>query len=171
MTATAARPAVLPDGRHEVQPDSTAAFTVAHFRIQKVRGTLGDVRGTIEVADGRIVAEGSVDAASVRTGTPPRDAHLRSYLFAVEEHPRMRLHVDAAVGREVPATVWIRERPVTVLARIDGAPDALRVRFDLDRREAGLTWPAPVEAGGVAVGRTVAVELTLRLRAATASSA
>lgn len=163
MTATAARHSVLPEGRHQVLPASTATFTVAHFRVQKVRGTLDDVQGTIEVSDGRIVAEGSVAAASVRTGTPPRDAHLRSYLFAVKDHPRIRLRVDAAVARDVPATVWIRERPVTVLARIDGAAEALRVRFDLDRRDAGLTWPAPVEAGGVAVGRTVAVELTLRL--------
>jgi polyisoprenoid-binding protein YceI len=166
MTATAARPSVLPEGRHEVLPASTASFTVAHFRVQKVRGTLGDVRGTIEVADGRIVADGSVDAASVRTGTPPRDAHLRSYLFAVGEHPRMRLQVDATAARDVPATVWIRGRPVTVLARIEVRDDGLRVRFDLDRRAAGLTWPAPVEAGGVAVGRRVAVELLLVLRPA-----
>jgi hypothetical protein len=78
----------------------------------------------------------------------------------------MELEVDAPLGRTLPATVRVKGVAVPVQLEVDGRPDALRVRFTLDRREAGLTWPAPVEAGGVAVGREVEVELTLVLRPA-----
>ncbi len=166
-TTTSSRPSKpqLPDGRYVVHPaGSSASFAVAHFRVQTVRGTFDPPTGTVQVADGRLVAHGSVAAASVRTGTPPRDAHLRSYLFAAEDHPLIELRADGPVGAQVAATVWVRGRPVTVLAHLTGDASHLQVDVELDRREAGLTWPAPVEAGGVAVGRKVEVRLELALR-------
>jgi polyisoprenoid-binding protein YceI len=157
-------PATIPDGDFAVQTaGSVVRFDVAHFRVQTVHGTLGGVTGTVEVKDGRLRAQGTVNAATIATGTPPRDAHLRSYLFAVDEHPTIALRVDAAVGRELPGTLRVRGRSVPVTMTVDGGLDALRVRFSLDRRDAGLTWPAPVEAGGMTVGRQVKVELTLVL--------
>ncbi len=160
-------PAVLPDGALVVEPaGSVVRFRVAHFRVQTVHGTLGGVQGAVTVRDGHLSARGSVDAATIATGTSSRDAHLRSYLFATDRHPTIDLDVDAPLADELPGTVHVKGVPVPVTLRIDGRPEALRVRFTLDRRAAGLTWPAPVEAGGVAVGREVEVELTLVLRPA-----
>ncbi len=134
--------------------------------MQTVRGTLDGLEGVVEIADGRLTARGSVDAASVSTGTPPRDAHLRSFLFATERYPRMEIRADGPPAAHLPVTLWIRGRPSTVLATLAGDASALRVSFSLDRRAAGLTWPAPIEAGGVTVGRRVEVELRLVLRPA-----
>jgi polyisoprenoid-binding protein YceI len=166
-TSAASASSVLPDGAYAVEPaGSVVRFRVAHFRVQTVHGTLGGVAGTVDVEDGRLRALGTVQAATIATGTGSRDAHLRSYLFATKEFPTMELEVDAPLGRTLPATVRVKGVAVAVQLEVDGRPDALRVRFTLDRREAGLTWPAPVEAGGVAVGREVEVELTLVLRPA-----
>jgi hypothetical protein len=166
---TAARPdgALLPEGRFDVDASrSSTSFAVAHFRLQTVRGSLSGLTGCVAVADGRLVAHGGVDAASISTGNSVRDAHLRSYLLAAKHHPRLELRVDAPLAPVVPVTVWVRGRPVTAAATLCGTPDDLAVRLELDRRAAGLTWPAPVELGGVAVGRTVTIDLRLALRPA-----
>lgn len=157
----------LPDGSWVVDPSaSEVRFSLRHFRVQTVRGTLEGLDGDIEVTNGRLTARGSVDAASVATGTASRDAHLRSFLFATKRYPRIALSADGPPTAQMSVTLWIRGRPSTVLATIAGDPSALRVFFTLDRRAAGLTWPAPIEAGGVAVGRKVEVELLLALRPA-----
>lgn len=167
MTSTATTVPLL-HGRYTVDPAVSAVrFSVAHFRIQTVRGTLGGVDGTVVVEDGRIVARGTADAASVRTGTAPRDAHLRSYLFDTAEHPTFAMVVDAPLAPQVAATVTVRGRAVPVAVRLESQDGGrLRASFTLDRRAAGLTWPSPVEAGGLAVGREVRVELDLALRLA-----
>lgn len=156
---------LLPDGRYRVDGAASAVrFAVAHFRVQTVRGTLTGLSGEITVAAGRLQARGGVDAATVRTGTPPRDAHLRSFLLRAADHPRIELQVDSPLAPRVAATLWVRGRPVSVPVAITaGGPARLQARLTLDRRAAGLTWPAPIEAGGVAVGRTVTVDLDLAL--------
>ncbi len=157
----------LPDGSWVVDPEaSEVRFSLRHFRVQTVRGTLEGLDGVVEVTDGRLTARGSVDAASIATGTKGRDAHLRSFLFATDRYPRIELRADGQPAAQMPVTLWIRGRPSTVLATLTGDPSALRVTFSLDRRDAGLTWPGPIEAGGVAVGRRVDVELLLALRPA-----
>ncbi|PTL58329.1 YceI family protein [Paraconexibacter algicola] len=155
---------LLPEGRSVVTGSSTATFSVKHFRVQMVRGRFGAApEGELEVADGHLTARGSVDAASISTGNPPRDAHLRGFLFATRKHPRLELRVDAPLAAQVPATVWVRGRPATVLVTLAPNDRGVRASFTLDRRLVGLTWPQPIEAGGVAVGREVHVELDLAL--------
>lgn len=170
MTTTASvRPLArsLPDGSWIVDPaTSEVRFSLRHFRVQTVRGTLEGLEGTVEVVAGQLTARGSVDAASISTQAPPRDAHLRSFLFATKRYPRIELRADGPFADQLPVTLWIRGRPSTVLATLDGEASALRVSFSLDRRAAGLTWPAPIEVGGIAVGRHVDVELLLALRSA-----
>ncbi|WP_354698512.1 hypothetical protein DSM112329_04194 [Paraconexibacter sp. AEG42_29] len=175
MPATSSAPTppsaalLLPDGHYRVDgAASTVRFAVAHFRVQTVRGTLTGLTGEVTITDGRLVARGSVDATTVRTGTPPRDAHLRSFLLRTADHPQIELRVDSAPAPEVAGILWIRGRPVMVLVSVTADTQASRLRagIALDRRAAGLTWPAPIEAGGVAVGRTVTVELDLALQPA-----
>jgi len=111
---------VLPEGDHAVEPvGSVVQFRVAHFRVQTVHGTLGGVHGTVGVRDGRVRARGTVDAATIATGTASRDAHLRSYLFATDEHPTMELEVDAPLGKELPATVRIKDVAVPVTLKVE----------------------------------------------------
>lgn len=156
---------MLPDGRYEIAPGSTASFSVKHLRVQTVRGRFDPPTGWIELADGRLTAHGTVAAATIRSGNKAREKNLRTVLFAAEDSPFVELRADAAAESTVPATVWVRGRPVPVAIRLEGDERSLRAAFRLDRRAAGLTWPAPVELTGV-VGREVSVELGLVLRRA-----
>src|SRR5262245_14301732 len=70
---------------------SGAHFTVRHMMITNVRGTFRKVQGTViydpeNPAD--TVVQNEIEAASIDTGEPQRDAHLRSADFLdVEKFP------------------------------------------------------------------------------------
>src|SRR4051812_40092122 len=70
---------------------SSVEFTVRHMMITDVRGSLGQVTGSLEVdednlANSRVHAE--IDLTQLNTGNEERDKHLRSAdFFDVEHYP------------------------------------------------------------------------------------
>ncbi len=80
MTATATLTG-LSAGTWTIDPTHTeVGFVARHLMVSKVRGAFTDVSGTVsvgdELSDSR--AEVVIRTESVSTGTPDRDAHLRS---------------------------------------------------------------------------------------------
>src|SRR5215831_21022584 len=60
---------------------SSVHFSVRHLVIAKVRGSFERWSGTIEVPDGdfsKATVGVTIDASSIATGVPDRDAHLKS---------------------------------------------------------------------------------------------
>ena len=102
-STTGARTApLIPTGTWTVDAGhSSVRFSVKHMGIANVRGKFSEFEGTLEMkeslADCR--AFGTVKVASVDTGEPARDDHLRSAdFFNVEEFPEMTFestHVEA----------------------------------------------------------------------------
>jgi polyisoprenoid-binding protein YceI len=93
---------LIPTGTWRVDPaHSSVRFSVKHMGIANVRGKFGEFEGTLELkenlADCR--ASGTVKVASIDTGEPQRDEHLRSPdFFDVVEFPEMAFestHVEA----------------------------------------------------------------------------
>ena len=84
---------LIPAGTWAVDPaHSSVEFSIKHMGIANVRGHFSEFEGTLEVkeilADGR--AHGFVKAASIDTGEPKRDEHLRSPdFFNVDEFPEI----------------------------------------------------------------------------------
>ena len=82
------------NGTWTIDPSHTrVGFVARHAMVTKVRGAFEDVAGTI-VVDGRnpsgSTATVAVQLASVNTGSPDRDAHLRSPdFFDVEVNSAM----------------------------------------------------------------------------------
>ncbi|MDR7392668.1 MAG: YceI family protein, partial [Armatimonadota bacterium] len=71
---------------------TTVEFAVRHMGISTVKGRFKAVSGTIQsTEDGRLVAlEATLDAASIDTGEPQRDTHLRSADFLdADNHPKI----------------------------------------------------------------------------------
>src|SRR4051794_665837 len=84
--------------------------STAEFRVPMLWG-LSSVAGRFQRFDGRLAIDDedrwslelTVDAASIDTGNPRRDRHLRSAaFFDVEQHPEVRFRshgVDRGTGR------------------------------------------------------------------------
>jgi polyisoprenoid-binding protein YceI len=176
MTTTQAQnlPAV---GSWVLDPTHTdITFTARHLVVAKVKGSFERFSGEVVVADD--ISASSVDvrieAASISTGTDDRDAHLRSGDFLdADNHPELRFvstsvrenGTDWAVDGEL--TIRGVSNPVTLDVEYLGtATDpfgntkaAFSASTEIDRTEWGLTWNAPLEAGGVLVGEKVKIEI------------
>lgn len=159
---------------------TSVAFVARHLMVTKVRGTFDDFDGTVIV--GENPEDSKVDVtiglASVDTGAPDRDNHLRSPdFFDVEQFPQMRF-VSTSV--EPAGDSWlltgdltIRDvtRPVVLEMSYEGtATDpwgtphaAFAASTEIDREDWGLTWNVALEAGGWLVSRKVKIEIDAQL--------
>lgn len=174
-----ALPTGLLEGTYTVDPThSSAAFTVRHAGISKVRGTVAITSGTITVGDSvetsSVTAE--LDATTVDTGNADRDGHLKTADFwDVEKNPTWTFTTTsaAAVDGDFVITGDLTINGVTksvalVTEYTGSATDAYgnpRAGFEasteFSRKEFGLTWNAALEAGGVLVSDKVKVDLDL----------
>jgi polyisoprenoid-binding protein YceI len=154
---------------------SDLRITARHLMVAKVRGTFGEFEGTIVVTDdpGDSRVEWEANAASVDTGAPDRDAHLRSADFLdVEEHPRIRF---VSTGLTEKPTGWrlsgeLTIRGVTRTISLDmtfegegtdpygNTKAAFTASGEIDRRDWGLVWNVALEGGGVLVSEKLKVE-------------
>ncbi len=158
---------------------SRIGFVARHAMVTKVRGAFGEWQGTAHIdtanpADSWVRL--TINAASVATGSADRDGHLKSGdFFDVENHPELTF-VSTAVGRDgdewtITGDLTIKDvtRPVTIEFEEGGsAKDPfgnLRVGFEGDttvnRKDWGLTWNAPLEAGGILVSEKIKLEFDI----------
>jgi polyisoprenoid-binding protein YceI len=81
----------IPTGVWTVDPvHSRVEFQVKHMGIATVRGNFGSFEGKLEIGEDGARASGTVETASINTGEPQRDAHLRSPdFFDAEANPQI----------------------------------------------------------------------------------
>lgn len=159
---------------------SEAAFQVRHL-ITKVRGRFADFAGTVDFdaeAPARSKVHFTIQAASIDTNTPDRDAHLRSDdFFAVATYPTIAFEsasiaatgatsydvTDQLTMRGVSKTLTI---PVTYLGKAVDPWGNERIAFEgevtINRKDFGLNWNAALEAGGFLVGDEVKISLSVQ---------
>jgi len=160
---------------------SSAQFTVRHMMVTNVRGGFRQVNGTIvHDPDNRNESsvEATIDAGTINTNEDQRDAHLRSADFLhVENYPTITFKskkIEAAGPGEEKVTGDLTIHGVTkpVVLHVEGptpeTKDAFgNVRIGLSastkikRSDFGLTWNAVLEAGGIAVGDELKVEIDI----------
>lgn len=156
---------------------SSIEFVVRHLMVSKVRGRFADYSGTIQVADvpEQSSVEVTIQAASIDTREPQRDAHLRSPDFLdAERFPTLTFRsrsLEPLGGEQfrVHGDLTIRgvTRPVVLDAEFLGVTadpwGGLRAGFsataDIDREDYGLTWNQALETGGVLVGKKARIEI------------
>src|ERR1700737_2739740 len=92
-TQALASPHALTPGRWRIDPDPSAIpFSSRFLGLSKVRGRFHvfDVALDVGPSGTEFEVEASIDLASIDTGIPRRDAHLRTAdYFHVDEHPTM----------------------------------------------------------------------------------
>ena len=167
-------------GTWTIDPAHTVvSFSARHLMAAKVRGSFKTFSGSINIAESpesSSVAV-SIDAGSIDTGVEDRDNHLRSPDFLDVESFESLEFVSSAVrpvagGYEVDGNLTIRgtSRPVTlhmeyagVMADPWGNEKAIfSANTSINREDFGLTWNAPLEAGGWLVGKEVQIEIEVQ---------
>ncbi len=158
---------------------STISFSVRHMLISRVRGRFTRWSGYINLDDETPAGSSvriRIDASSVDTSVPDRDAHLRSPDFLyVERFPEvtfMSKNVERAGDRRYVVTGELAIRGVPQEVALDVRETgrgkdpwgALRIGFNakvsLDRRTYGLRWNQPVD-NGVLVGDRVDIDILI----------
>ena len=159
---------------------SSIEFSVKHMMMTTVRGRFKKFHGTLTADEEHpqgCCVDVEIDAASIDTGAPERDAHLRSdEFFDVERYPTITFRSRGAEGEfakegdrfRVPGELTIRDTTMEVVldcvfeGRGTDPWGKERAGFgctaEIDRREWGLKWNQVIETGGVLVANKVRLE-------------
>lgn len=165
----------IPSDTYQLDPvHSSFGFAVRHNGISTFRGQFEQVDATL--ADGVLTGTAQVD--SVKTPIPQLKDHLLSgEFFNASETPTITfrstdIRVEEDGGAEVDGELTIRGVTGEVTAKgTYGQATGLNgneiVGFDLeadiDRRNYGLSWQAPLPSGGDAVAWNVTLQVHLEL--------
>src|ERR1700732_3533922 len=161
---------------------SIAEFKVKHMMISNVKGQFPKITGTLTLDESDLTnsrVEASIEAASIETRDPQRDAHLKSAdFFDVEKFPTLsfkstgiRLVRDGELAVEGNLTIHGITRKVVF--SVDGptppAKDpwgntrvAVSATTKINGKDFGLTWNAALETGGILVGDEVTITLDVQ---------
>jgi polyisoprenoid-binding protein YceI len=158
---------------------SVAEFKVKHMMISNVKGQFAAVKGVLALDEAALTKshiEASIDAASVNTRDPQRDAHLKSADFLdVEKFPTLAFkstHISRVRDGELAVAGDLTIHGVTrnVVFAVEGPTAAARdpwgntrrgmsATTKVNRKDFDLTWNSALETGGILVGDEVTITL------------
>ena len=168
----------------QIDPAHTSAqFAVRHLMVSTVRGTLGKVAGTVNLDEAdptKSSIEASIDATTIDTREPKRDAHLKSPdFFDVAKYPIISFKskkVAKVSDTKFQVTGDLTMHGVTkeVVLDAEGSPQPFKdpmgnlklggaVTTKLNRKDFGIEWNKTMDGGGVVVGDTVDVTIDIEL--------
>jgi len=179
MTTTTALP--LAPGQWALDPfHSSIGFSIRHLGVSKVRGRFASFDTTVAIGEDldstRIDA--TVDLASIDTGNPDRDAHVRAAdMLDVERRPTMvfRSTAIAASGPDYVLTgdlaIGDVTRPISLDVEFGGLQDfpggprhaGFEARGEFRRSDFGLDLSLPPGVGAVMLSDVVKIELDIQL--------
>lgn len=170
----------LTPGIWTIDPSHSAiTFVARHLVITKVRGTFGEVSGTLTITEDKLASavEATIGMASITTGDDSRDGHLKSAeFFDVENYPTMTF-VSTGLrgdGAEYVLTGDLTIKGITKTLELDlefegVSPDpwgGTRVGFSavgtINRRDFGLDFDVKLDTGGALVSEKIKIELEVQ---------
>lgn len=170
-------------GNYIIDPAHTRiGFVARHAMVTKVRGSFTRFEGTVHIDEhdpALSIAHIVIEANSIDTGNPDRDAHLRSNdFFAMDTFPEITFTSTTAQ--------WLNQEDLTVTGdlTIKGVSKSVAIDFTyqgtakdpygnlragfegkatINRRDFGVTTNLALETGGVLVGDKIALEIDISL--------
>lgn len=162
---------------------SEIGFRVRHLMITNIKGAFKDYEASIyTTGNDFLTAEVDfwVDAASIDTGSPDRDAHLKSADFLdVENHKQINFtgntyeQVDNDGSYELYGDLTIRGITKRIKLEVEfggvmrdpwGAEKAgFTVNGKISRKDWDLNWNASLEGGGVLVADEIRIDCEIQL--------
>jgi polyisoprenoid-binding protein YceI len=190
MLAATLTAAAAPSNDWSIDPSHSAAyFNVRHMMVSNVRGQFSGIKGTVHLDPNdlsRSSVDVQIDASTIDTREPKRDAHLKSAdFFDVAKFPTITFkskRVDLkgkhlivvgdltmhGVTREVPLEVELNDGQFK-----DGYGNERRgasAKAEVNRKDYGLKWNMALEGGGVVVGDPVQIQIDVEILRPTAPS-
>jgi polyisoprenoid-binding protein YceI len=167
---------------YQIDPKhSAASFKVRHMMIANVGGEFNNVTGTVEFDQAkpdqsRINA--SIDANSLHTGDPQRDAHIKGGdFFNVAQFPTITFRSSkvaaAGSGYTVAGDLTLLGVTKPVTLKVESVSPEITDPWNLQRRglsatttfnrkDFGMGWNAPA-GGGVMLSENVEITLDLEM--------
>ena len=158
------------------------AFSARHMMISNVHGQFENVTGTVEFDEQNPTAtlvDVQIDAKSINTREPQRDAHLISPDFLdAENFPNLtfkstRVEKVDETNARLFGDLTIRgvTHPVTLDVEYHGLAKSpwgttsagFSARTKINRKEWGLEWNVALETGGWLVGEAVNISIELEV--------
>jgi polyisoprenoid-binding protein YceI len=159
---------------------AVAEFKVKHMMISNVKGHFAKVSGTLTLDESALSnshVEASIEAASIETRDPQRDAHLKSAdFFDVEKFPTLSFKSTRVTARDgelaVEGDLTIHGVTRNVVFSVEGPTPAVKdpwgntrvaisATTKINRKDFGLVWNAALETGGILVGDEVTITLEI----------
>ena len=158
---------------------TVAEFKVKHMMVSNVKGQFTAVQGALTLNEKSLTdshVEVTIDAASINTREPQRDAHLKSAdFFDVEKFPTLSFK-STRVGRvadgelSVAGDLTLHGVTRPVVFTVEGPTPPVKdpwgntrigvsATTKINRKDFGLTWNAALETGGILVGEEVTITL------------
>lgn len=170
-------------GDYVVDPaHSRIGFVARHAMVSKVRGGFNEFEGQVRIDaenPGASSASLTIQAASIDTRNADRDGHLRSNDFlAMEDYPQITFKSTAIApagddAYTVTGDLTLRGETREISFDLEHTGSVidpwgnLRLGFEgstqVNRKDWGVTWNAPLEAGGVLVGEKVTLEFEVAI--------
>jgi polyisoprenoid-binding protein YceI len=157
-------------------------FSIKHLVVATVRGQFDKVAGSVSIDPShpaRTSVHAVIDASSINTREPQRDAHLRSPDFLdVERFPTIEFRstkvTRADDGYAVTGDLTIHGVTRSVVLAVEASDAEVRdphgtvrraatATTRINRKDFGLTWNVALEAGGFVVGDELRIEIDVEL--------
>ena len=184
IAATLAVPSPAATTTWQIDPAHTAAgFSVKHMMIATVRGQFKGVTGTVNWDDQDLsnsFVDVTIDANTVDTGEPKRDADLKSAnFFDVAHYPTItfkstKIERISAAKMKVTGNLTIHGITKPVVLDVEGPSGAIKDPYGntrvalnatttVNRMDYGVKWNAKMDGGGIVVGDDVNINIDLEM--------
>jgi polyisoprenoid-binding protein YceI len=161
---------------YKIDPAHTrVGFSVRHFGINNVKGNFDDFAGSLVLDEGKIKeASATIQVKSINTRIQQRDDHLRSAdFFDATNHPTITFKTKRVemTGGQTILIADFTMRGVTKELRLPtklAGPTkdpwgntriGLEASAKLNRKDYGINYHQVLEAGALAVGEEVEIEI------------
>ena len=154
-------------------------FSVRHMMISNVKGHFSKVSGTINANGndpGSVQINAVIDATTLDTGVAKRDAHVKSPAFLdVDKFPTItfkstKLEANGEGKWKLTGDLTLHGVTKPVVLDVEGPSPAIKDPYGntragasattkIDRKDFGVTFNQPMEAGGVLIGDEISISI------------
>lgn len=162
---------------------SEIEFKIRHLMVSNVKGSFSEFDASIYTTNDDFMSaevDCFVNVSSINTGNADRDKHLVGPdFFDVEKYPQISFRADSVenVDNDGSYELWgnITIKDVTKKIKLNvefggiqkdpwgNEKAGFTINGKLNRGDFGLTWNAPLEAGGVLLSDEVKIAVELQL--------